>query len=96
MKKNVYRYALAFLLVGCGTVRKPDRIEVLHAQPILENYVVKSGDTINKIARAYSIDPEHLVSINKIEPPYKIFVGQVLKVDNDDADMIVVKQIFYN
>jgi LysM repeat protein len=68
----------------------------LHAQPLTTEYEVKKGDTINKIAIAHSMSPERLVAINRINPPYLITVGQKLKIDNEDTDMIVVKQIFYN
>lgn len=96
--KNIFYYIMiAALVSGCGSMtRKPDRIEVLHAQPVVEEYVVQSGDTINKIAAAYNMDPEELVALNRLEPPYTIIVGQKLKIDNEDSDMIVVKQIFYN
>jgi lipoprotein NlpD len=84
------------LVTGCSSVRKPDRIEVLHTQPIIEDYEVVSGDTINIIAKKFNMDPEQLVSINNLTPPYTLSVGQRIKVDNNDEDMIVVKQIFYN
>lgn len=85
------------VLVGCSSIpRKPDRIEVLHAQPVTEEYIVKAGDTINKIAASYGMDPEDLVAMNDLEPPYTISIGQKLKIEADDSDMIIVKQIFYN
>jgi LysM repeat protein len=96
MRNSLYYLVLATLVSGCSTVRSPDRIEVLHAQPIVSEYVVKKGDTINKIAAAYEMDPERLVALNGLAPPYTINVGQKLKVDGEDSDMIVVKQIFYN
>lgn len=97
MNKTFTLFSLVLLLSGCASKnRVPDRIEVLHAQPIVEEYTVVEGDTINKIAMNYNMDPAQLVAINNLEPPYRISVGQKLKVDNEDADMIVVKQIFYN
>jgi lipoprotein YgeR len=96
MRNLLHYLVLAALVSGCSTVRSPDRIEVLHAQPIVSEYEVKKGDTINKIAAAYDMDPERLVTLNSLTPPYTINVGQKLKVDGEDSDMIVVKQIFYN
>lgn len=84
-------------LVGCGsTTRKPDRVEVLHAQPVTEDYIVKRGDTINKIARAHNMTPEDVVALNNMRPPYTIYIGQKLKLQSGNADTIVVKQVFYN
>jgi lipoprotein YgeR len=96
MRNLLHYFAVAILAAGCSTIRSPDRIEVLHAQPIVSEYTVKKGDTINKIAAAYDMDPERLVALNGLTPPYTINVGQKLKVDGEDSDMIVVKQIFYN
>lgn len=96
MKNTLYCIGIAVLITGCSTVRTPDRIEVLHAQPITAEYTVQKGDTINKIAAEHNMDPEHLVALNGLEPPYTIKIGQKLKVDGEDSDMIVVKQIFYN
>lgn len=84
-------------LVGCGsTTRKPDRVEVLHAQPVTEDYLVKKGDTLNKIARAHNMTPEDIVALNNLRPPYTIYIGQKLKLQSGSADTIVVKQVFYN
>jgi lipoprotein YgeR len=96
IKNSICPIGIAILLTGCSVVRSPDRIEVLHAQPITAEYEVKRGDTVNKISAAHNMDPEHLVALNGLEPPYTITVGQKLKVDGEDSDMIVVKQIFYN
>lgn len=44
-------------------------------------YTIKSGDTLSKIARAYGIDLEVLLSQNpKITDANKIYVGQVINV----------------
>lgn len=96
MNKFLIGIGATLLLAGCSKTRVPDRIEVLHAQPVVEEYEVVSGDTINGIATRYQMDPAQLVAINKLEPPYTIKVGQKLKVDNPDSDMVVVKQVFYN
>ena len=96
MKKLLICLTAMAVVSGCTKTRTPDRIEVLHAQPIFEDYEVVSGDTINSIAKKFNMDPERLVSINGLKPPYTIQIGQVLKIDNNDSDMIVVKQVFYN
>lgn len=89
--------AILGTLVGCGsTTRKPDRVEVLHAQPVTEDYIVKKGDTLNKIARAHSMTPEDIVALNNLKPPYTIYIGQKLKLQSGNSDTIVVKQVFYN
>ena len=44
-------------------------------------YVVKSGDTLSKIASKYHVTVEQLVRLNSIKNPNKIYVGQVLKIN---------------
>lgn len=41
-------------------------------------YVVKSGDTVNSIAAAYSILAEEIIYDNQLVPPYRLTVGQAL------------------
>ena len=45
-----------------------------------ETYTVKSGDTLGKIAQAYSTTVDTLVKLNGISNPNLIFVGQVIKL----------------
>ncbi len=43
-------------------------------------YVVKSGDTLGKIAKQYGLSVEQLVELNEIKNPDLIFPGQNLKI----------------
>lgn len=43
-------------------------------------YVVKSGDTLSKIAKAYDVGVDYLAQVNRIKNKDAIAVGQVLKV----------------
>lgn len=45
-----------------------------------ENYVVKSGDWLSRIAAKYNIDYEELAKLNNIKNANLIYTGQVLKV----------------
>ena len=44
-----------------------------------EKYVVKQGDTFDKIVKKYKLNSEKLKKINNIKDPNKIAVGQTLK-----------------
>lgn len=46
---------------------------------INNNYEVKKGDTLSKIASKYGIPLKELIRINNISNPDKIFIGQNLK-----------------
>ena len=46
----------------------------------IEEYDVKRGDTLTKIAREYNTSVEELVEINKIRNPDLIYVGEKLRI----------------
>ena len=49
-------------------------------------YVVKSGDTLTKIAKMYNTTVEELAKFNNIENVNLIIVGQVIKIPVKTAD----------
>ncbi|MDP5274678.1 LysM peptidoglycan-binding domain-containing protein [Chengkuizengella axinellae] len=46
--------------------------------PVVNVYVVKSGDTLNSISRQFNVPLETLLKINNLEDPNQIYVGQML------------------
>ncbi len=44
----------------------------------MEIYVVRPGDTVDQIAREEGADVNSIISINQIEYPYRLAVGQAL------------------
>lgn len=44
------------------------------------NYVVKPGDTLFRISRAFGVSPEEIVKANGLMNPNLIYAGQVLKI----------------
>ena len=51
-------------------------------KPVTQNstYTVKSGDTLNSIARKYGVSVDYLVRINGIQNPNIIYPGQLLQI----------------
>ncbi len=45
-----------------------------------DEYTVKSGDTLYKIARNYGVSVSDLINLNKLTTPDLIYPGQVLKI----------------
>lgn len=41
-------------------------------------YIVAKGDTLNSIARIFTVKFDDLVSVNDLKEPYRVFVGQQL------------------
>jgi LysM repeat protein len=61
----------------------------VYAQPkadgIIVNHVVKAGETIYCIARAYKVSPAAIIKTNMIPAPSWIYPGQVLAIPNVPA-----------
>ena len=49
-------------------------------EPELEIYTVRTGDTINRIAKQYGVSRQELISLNRINNSNLIFVNQKLKI----------------
>lgn len=46
----------------------------------MKRYIIKKGDTLSEIALSYKTTVAELCSINHIENPNVIHVGQILKI----------------
>ncbi|MCW8929534.1 MAG: LysM peptidoglycan-binding domain-containing protein [Gammaproteobacteria bacterium] len=80
----------AFLLVGCTTTYAPveQRNSASYNKGVKKKYIgkipnyhkVSKGDTLYSIAWKYNQDYKSLAYRNKIKPPYRIFVGDRLRL----------------
>lgn len=53
----------------------------------MEIYVVRPGDTVDEIARKEEADVNSIISINQIEYPYRLAVGQALLFEGRHSDL---------
>lgn len=51
----------------------------------MEIYIVKAGDTINRIATEYGVNMEVLIQSNGIPNPEQLLVGQAIVIPQDDT-----------
>ena len=58
-----------------------------------QNYVVKKGDTLTKIAKLYKTTYQNLASYNNISNPNKIYIGQIIKIPNSFDEVAPSKYI---
>jgi lipoprotein NlpD len=72
------------LLAGCQTTGSSAPVGDLNNSHALagKTYVVKAGDTLNKIARANGVDDGALIRINKLSNPNHLEIGQVLRLSD--------------
>jgi lipoprotein NlpD len=61
--------------------------------PSASTYVVKPGDTLNKISRATGVAEGTLARINKITNPNLLIVGQTLRLSDSQSPAPVVRTI---
>jgi lipoprotein NlpD len=69
-------------LAGCASDRPKPPIEERAAPPSrrLASHVVHPGETLFSIAWSHGVDFRQLAATNRIEPPYLIKAGQVLRL----------------
>jgi|Deesub1362A_J573_1020465.scaffolds.fasta_scaffold00887_3 LysM repeat protein len=48
-------------------------------------YTVQEGDWVYSIARKFGVDPEQLIAVNNLQPPYELQVGQVLIIPTNSG-----------
>lgn len=76
-------FAFGINLYGCTLLKQPENL------PQESTVQVKSGDSLYRIAQRYGWNFEELARQNKIEPPYTIFPGQMLRyVDSEEAGQV--------
>lgn len=51
----------------------------------MEIYVVKAGDTVDRIAASFQLNPETLIYDNQIPYPYALAIGQALFISTESA-----------
>lgn len=83
---------LAAVVAGCASSQRAAPVIGRDGQPAAtstaavaaatdpDSYVVKAGDTLYSIARDHGMDRRELISLNGIDNPNRITVGQVLKI----------------
>ncbi len=69
---------LIFLLGMLLALKPPVTAWAADEIPCVQYYTVQKNDTLNSIARKFSVKFNELVQANKLKEPYTIFVGQRL------------------
>ncbi|CNK71610.1 amidase activator ActS [Yersinia proxima] len=79
-------YAMAILLVaGCSNKSDRDYAKLPKGSYSDKSYTVKKGDTLYFIAWISDSEVSDLVRINKLKPPYRLEVGQKLRLDSSSS-----------
>lgn len=74
--------AVALVLGGCTSNTSAPVSSLSSGVPNASSYVVKPGDTLNKISRATGVPEATIARINKISNPNLLIVGQTLRLSD--------------
>ncbi|AKF95140.1 LysM peptidoglycan-binding domain-containing protein [Brevibacillus laterosporus] len=50
------------------------------------NYIVQRGDTLYAIAQRFGVPIDVLIRVNRLYPPYELYVGQTLFIPDQEPD----------
>lgn len=79
-------YAMAILLLaGCSNNSNRDYAKLPKGSYNDTSYTVKKGDTLYFIAWISDSEVSDLARINKLKPPYRLEVGQKLRLDSSSS-----------
>lgn len=83
------------LLIGCAREEPP--AEIVINQSLTPYHIVAKGETLSIIASKYGMEKMTLIKMNRLKPPYKIFVGQKLiitpRADTSGAGKPSIKSV---
>lgn len=74
--------AAVLVLAGCTSSTKAPVSDLSSGVPTQATYVVKPGDTLNKISRTTGVPENTITRINKITNPNLLIVGQTLRLSD--------------
>lgn len=73
--------ALVPVISGCTSTGQRGDVPVRYGQGGVGGFViVQSGDALYKLADQYHVPADELIRLNKLKPPYNLFVGQRLRL----------------
>jgi lipoprotein NlpD len=78
-------FSVVLVLAGCTSGSLAPVSNLSSAAPSAATYVVKPGDTLNKISRATGVSESTLTRINKITNPNLLNVGQTLRLSDSQT-----------
>ena len=82
---SVVCFAAVLVLTGCTSSSLAPVANLSTGVPNAATYVVKPGDTLNKISRATGVAEGTIARINKINNPNLLIVGQTLRLSDSQT-----------
>ena len=92
LKHVLLSTALVSVAVLTGCASKPQVNNTARYAVAPDFYTVRSGDTLSGIAARYGLSYESIAAMNDIASPYKIYVGQSIRLKNSGAKRTTTTQ----
>lgn len=92
LKHVLLSTALVSVAVLTGCASKPQINNTARYAVAPDFYTVRSGDTLSGIAARYGLSYESIAAMNDIVPPYKIYVGQSIRLKNTGSKRTTTTQ----
>jgi len=73
----------------------PEKPAIAAVQQVPGSMIVKPGDSVYVIARRYNVSTRALIETNRLTPPYKLLVGQVLRLPRGRVHTVVSGDTLY-
>ncbi|MDR0640291.1 MAG: M23 family metallopeptidase [Holosporales bacterium] len=70
--------AVALILASCSSNRDRRAPEVIQIERLEPYHIVEDGDTVGSIAAKYEMSRADLIKLNRLSPPYHLYLGQRL------------------
>ena len=83
--RKVFLILSALFIVGCGLQPPASVLSLTPHSSSKTVYIVKPKDTLHSVARDTGVNYTALVRLNKIQPPFTIYVGQRLLLRDDNS-----------
>ncbi len=84
-------FSIALVLAGCTSGNRAPVANLSSGLSSTASYVVKPGDTLNKISRSTGIPEGTIARINKISNPNLLIVGQTLRLSESQGAPAAVR-----
>ena len=85
IKSLVFSLAAVSTVILSGCASKPQINNATRYAAAPDFYTVRSGDTLSGIAGRYGLSYVSIADMNDIAPPYRIYVGQSIRLKNSGS-----------
>jgi murein DD-endopeptidase MepM/ murein hydrolase activator NlpD len=84
---SLRHFAIVLFVFLSACAREEPPAEIVMPPSITPYHIVARGETLSVIAAKYNMNRMALIRVNRLKPPYRIFIGQKLIIIPKDANL---------